>query len=216
MNNILEFRDVWKLFGENKTKIDALKGINLKFSDNSINLILGPSGSGKSTLLNLASLLDVPTNGEISILGKNTSKSSKLERTRIRRSEIGIIYQRDNLFPFLNVLENTMVSMINPDKNKAVNILKNVGLVEINKFPNEISVEDEQKVALARAMINNPSILLADEPTGELNSENTDELMNLLKSFGDCRTVLIASNNPDLLKYCDNVFLIKDGIIEKK
>lgn len=216
MKDILEFWDVWKSFGENKTKIDALKGINLKFSDNSINLILGPSGSGKSTLLNLASLLDAPTNGEISIFGKNTSKLSKLERTRIRRNEIGIIYQRDNLFPFLNVLENTMVSMINPDKNKAVNILKNVGLVEINKFPDEISVEDEQKVALARAMINNPSILLADEPTGELNSENADELMNLLKSFGDCCTVLIASNNPDLLKYCDNVFLIKDGIIEKK
>lgn len=216
MNDILEFRDVWKSFGENKTKIDALKGINLKFSDNSLNLILGPSGSGKSTLLNLASLLDAPTNGEISILGKNTSKLSKLERTRIRRNEIGIIYQRDNLFPFLNVLENTMLSMINPDKNKAVNMLKSVGLAEIKKFPDEISVKDEQKVALARAMINNPSILLADEPTGELNSENADELMNLLKSFGNCCTVLIASNNPDLSKYCDNVFLIKEEIIEKK
>jgi putative ABC transport system ATP-binding protein len=217
MNNyILEFQGVWKTFGKNKIKLDALKRIDFKIKKNSLNIILGPSGSGKSTLLNLVSLLDTPTKGNILIKEKDASKMSQSERSKFRRKEIGIIYQRDNLFPYLNILENVMVPMVMQNKEEAVKILKMIGLDDINKFPDEISVEDQQKVALARALINNPSFLLADEPTGELNSGNAVDLINLIKSIGSNCTVLIASNNLDLFKYCDNMFYLKDGILNEK
>jgi len=215
-NSILEFQNISKFFGENKTEIEALKETNLEIKKNSLNLILGPSGSGKSTLLNLASLLDNPTNGKILIKGKNTSKMSKSERSWIRREEIGIIYQRDNLFPYLNILENVMIPMISKDKEKALEILKNAELSEINKFPHEISLADQQRVVLSRALINNPSLLLADEPTGELNSEESEKLINLIKKVIDKCAVLIATNNYDLEKHFQNVFLLKSGILTRK
>jgi len=216
INPILELQKVWKSFGEDETEIDALKDINIKIERNSCNLILGPSGSGKSTLLNLISLMDVPTKGKIIINGKNTLNLSKSERSIIRRNEIGIIYQRDNLFPYLNLLENVMVPMVGKNMEKAIQTLKMVGLDDITKFPDEISVENQQKVALARAMINNPSILLADEPAGELNSKKMVELIDLIKNIGSNTTVLIASNNSDLIKYFDTIFYLKDGIIKNK
>lgn len=214
---ILEFQDVWKTFGEDKTKINALKGITLQIKKNSLNLILGPSGSGKSTLLNIASLLAIPTKGKIFIKGKNTLKMSKSERSKFRRDEIGIIYQRDNLFPYLNILENVMVPMMVKDKEKAIKLLKIAGLTKITEFPHEISIDKQQKTALARSLINNPSILIADEPTGELNSRAADQMMTLIKSVGNKSTVLIASNNQDLEEYCDNIFYLEDGgLLENK
>ena len=215
MNSVIEFQDVWKIFGSDNAKIKSLNGINLEIKENTMNLILGPSGSGKSTLLNLISLLDLPTNGKILFKGENTTKLSKSERSRIRRYEIGIIYQRDNLFPYLNLLENVTVPMIKRNKEKAVDMLNIVGLTE-NEFPDKVSILKQQKAALVRGMINKPSLLLADEPTGELNSENTEKMMKLIKDVVSNCTVLIASNNPDLSKYCDNIFSIKDGIIKKK
>ncbi|HML05004.1 MAG TPA: ABC transporter ATP-binding protein [Methanobacterium sp.] len=215
-NSILELQDVRKSFGEDETKIDALKDISIEIEKNSCNLILGPSGSGKSTLLNLISLMDVPTKGKIIINGKNTLNLSKSERSVIRRNEIGIIYQRNNLFPYLNLLENVMVPMIRKNKEKAIQMLKIVGLDNVTKFPQEISTQNQQKVALARAMINNPSILLADEPAGELNSKKMVELIDLIKNIGSNTTVLIASNNSDLIKYFDTIFYLKDGIIKNK
>lgn len=215
-NSILELQEVWKSFGEDETIIDALKNINLKIEKNSCNLMLGPSGSGKSTLLTLVSLMDVPTKGKIMVNGKNTSNLSKSERSIIRRNEIGIIYQRDNLFPYLNLLENVMVPMVGKNKEKVIKTLKMVGLDDITEFPDEISKENQQKVALARAMINNPSILLADEPAGELSSKKMAELMDLIKDVRSKSTVLMASNNSDLVKYFDNVFYLKDGLLKNK
>lgn len=213
-DSILEFKDVWKSFGEGKTKIDALKGINLEIKDNSLNLILGPSGCGKTTLLNLASLLDCPSKGKIQIKGENIEDISK--RSKIRRSEIGIVYQRDNLFSYLNILENVMVPMIKKDKEKAVEMLKVVGFNDLKLFSDEISTEDQQNAALARAIINEPSLLLADEPTGELDSKSTHNFMNLMKDIAINCAILMVSNNPDLAKYCDKVFYLKDGVISKK
>jgi len=214
INSILKLQDIWKSFGENETKIDALKRINLQIERNSCNLILGPSGSGKSTLLNLISLMDVPTKGKIIFDGKNTSNLSKSERSVIRRNKIGIIYQRDNLFPYLNLLENVMVPMVGKNKEKAIQTLKMLGLNDVTKFPDEISIKNQQKAALARAIINNPSILLADEPAGELNSKKMVELVDLIKNVGSNTTVLMASNNSDLVKYFDNVFYLKDGSLK--
>ena len=214
--SVLEFQDIWKSFGQDEIKTDALKDVNFKIKKNTINLILGPSGSGKSTLLNLVSLLDTPTKGKIIINGKNTSKMSESERNIVRRNEIGIVYQRGNLFPYLNLLENVMIPMIKQNKEKAVKTLKTVCLDEINKFPDEVSILENQKATLARAVINDPSILVTDEPTGELNSENREKMMKLIKDIGNNCTVLIASNNPDLGIYCDDIFYLQDGILNQK
>lgn len=213
INNILEFQEVWKTYKDGKTELKALKGINFKLKKNSMNLILGPSGSGKTTLLTLASLLDTPTSGKITINGRNTSNLSKSERSEIRRKEIGIIYQQDNLFPYLNVLENIILPMILPDKNKALEILKMVELTKINKIPNELSIEEQQRATLARAMINDPSLILADEPTGELDADSTEIIMDLIKQTKS--TVLIVSNNTDLSEYCHELFSLKDGKLKK-
>ncbi|MGF7118331.1 ABC transporter ATP-binding protein [Methanobacterium oryzae] len=217
MNNaLLEFKEVWKTYGNEQTKMNALKGINLSLKKNSFNLILGPSGSGKTTLLNIASLLDTPTKGKVILGDKHTSNLSKTERSKIRMNEIGIIYQRANLFPYLNVLENVMLPMISKDKNKALELLKSMGINETSQFPEKLSAEDQQKVALSRAMINDPSLILADEPTGELDTDSTNVIMKLIKDIGQRCTVLIVSNNTDLFEYADNLFSLKEGIIIKK
>jgi len=205
-NTILEFQEVWKTYGDDKTKITALNGINLELKKNSLNLILGPSGSGKTTILNLASLLDSPTNGEIIINGQDTSKLSKSERTKIRRNRIGIVYQRANLFPYLNILENIMLPMISKDINNASKTLNKVGIVETSKFPDEISIEKQQRAALARAMINDPHLIITDEPTGELDKKSTEALMDLIINMKNKHTILMLSNNDDLKEYCDELF----------
>ena len=214
-NTILEFREVWKTYGDDKTKTTALNGINLELKKGSLNLILGPSGSGKTTLLNLASLLDAPTNGAVIINGQDTSKLSKSERSEVRRSEIGIIYQRANLFPYLNILENTMLPMISKDMNNASKILNKVGIVETSKFPDEISIEKQQRAALARALINNPHLIIADEPTGELDKKSAESLLDLIMEMKNKHAILMLSNNEDLKEYCDELFLIKDGYLQK-
>ena len=212
---ILEFHEVWKTYGATKPKLIALSGINLKLKKNSLNLILGPSGSGKTTILNLASLLDTPTNGKITIDRQNTSNLSKSERSRIRRNKIGIVYQRANLFPYLNILENIMLPMTSYDKDNALKALKMVNLIETSKFPDEISIEEQQRAALARAMINNPSLIIADEPTGELDKKGTKIVMNLIMQMKNKYTILILSNNEDLSEYCDELFSLKDGNLRK-
>ena len=215
INNILEFNEVWKTYGDDEIKITALNGINLELKKNSLNLILGPSGSGKTTILNLASLLDSPTNGEIIINGQDTSKLSKSERAKIRRNRIGIVYQRANLFPYLNILENIMLPMISKDINNASKTLNKVGIVETSKFPDEISIEKQQRAALARAVINDPHLIIADEPTGELDKKSTEAVMDLIINMKNKHTILMLSNNDDLKEYCDELFLIKDGYLQK-
>lgn len=210
-DTILEFQEVRKTYGSDKTELTALDGINLKIKRNSLNLILGPSGSGKTTLLQLASLLNNPTKGKILINGQDTSNLSKSERSKIRRNKIGIVYQRANLFPYLNILENTMLPMILKDINNASKILNMVGLIETSEFPDEISIEKQQRTTLARAMINDPHLIIADEPTGELDKKSTEKIMKLIMEMKDKYTILMASNNADLKKYSDELFYIKDG-----
>lgn len=214
-NTILEFQEVWKTYGSNETRLTALKGINLGLEKNSLNLLLGPSGSGKTSLLNLAGLLDTPTNGKIIFNGKNTSILSKPERSNVRRNRIGIVYQRSNLFPYLNLLENTMLPMISHDEDAALKTLKTVGLTEIDVFPDEISIEKQQKAAFARAMINDPSLIIADEPTGELNKKDTEQIIDLILHIKSKHTILMASNNTDLIEYCDELFSLEDGKIKR-
>jgi len=209
---ILEFKDVWKTYNEGS---DALKGINLILKKNSINIILGPSGGGKTTFLNIASLLDIPSKGKVFINGSYVSNLSKSERSVMRMNEIGIVYQRGNLLPYLNILENTMLPMISSSKDRALKLLKSVHITEFNEYPQKLSESAKQRISLARALVNHPSIILADEPTGELDENDTESFMNLLVDIKPKCPVLMVSNNSDLSPYADNLFSIKNGKLEE-
>ena len=212
MKTILELRNVSKIY---ETKAYALNQVNLKIKKHSLNLVLGHSGSGKSTLINLASLLDTPTQGDILINGKNTSQMSESEKTHLRHLQTGIVYQRDNLFPYLTLLENVMIPMVPKDANKAAQIIRTMEINDISKFPQEISVAQQQRVALSRALINNPSLILGDEPTGELNTEDTKKFLDYMLYARNKAAVLMVSNNPDISEYFGHVYALKDGSIKE-
>jgi putative ABC transport system ATP-binding protein len=211
----LELNDVSKSYQQGDVRIVVLSSINLKIEDNSSNLILGPSGCGKTTLIDLISLLTSPSQGEIRINEAYTTALSEDESYSLRRSDIGIIRQRDNLLPFLNLVENVKVPQINRDETKAINLLQDMEITELNTCPRELSLFTQQKVALTRALINNPTIILADEPTGELNSSDTDRYLKLLLNKTEQAVLLVVSNNNELEKYFENVFYLKDGSLSE-
>lgn len=210
---IIEFQEVTKTFIQGDTRKDVIKNLNLKIKDNSSTLIIGPAGAGKSTLISLASLMLEPTSGKLFINNKNTSDLMEDDKSFLRRKEIGIIYQRDNLFPFLNLVENVSVPMLSNDSEKAVHLLKKMGFDDTGKCPQELSSLDDQKVTLARALINEPDILLLDEPTGELNDGETEEYMSLVKDFTDKNSVLMVTDHRGLREYFDRVFLLDEGTL---
>lgn len=208
---ILELQDVSKTYIQGDSSTEVLCKINLKINDQSSNLILGPSGSGKSTLINLISLLSPPNDGEIRINDIYTSALSEEESSLLRRQDIGIIRQRDNLFPFLNIEENVKVPQISSDKKEAEDLLRKMGFTKMDSCPGQISLLNQQKVALARALINHPSIVLADEPTGELNSRQTTEFLDLFINKTRDSAVLVVSNNYELKEHFDNIFYLDEG-----
>lgn len=212
---ILEFQQVTKKYTHGNTTKDALAGVNLALKENDFTLVLGPSGSGKSTLIHLASLITKPNNGEILYNNVKTSQLAPDDKSLLRRREISIIRQRDNLFPFLNLLENVLVPQWGGDNELAIKLLEKTGVTEFDACPRDKSLFVHQKVALARALVNNPSILLADEPTGELNQVEITEFMELFKKMTEKTAILMVSNNHALKKYADNVFQINDGSVEK-
>jgi putative ABC transport system ATP-binding protein len=213
---IMEFQDVTKKYVQGKTSKEALVDVNLKIKRNSLNLILGPSGSGKSTLINLASLITEPSAGEILFNDIKTSDLTLNEKSVLRQRDIGLIRQRDNLFPFLNMLENVKVPLLGEDRDVATKILNKIGFTDYNTCPRNSSLLQQQKVALARALVNNPPILLADEPTGELNHEEALIYIELMEKMTDKTAVLIVSNNYQLEEYFKNVFHLKEGSLHKK
>jgi putative ABC transport system ATP-binding protein len=213
---IMTFQDVTKKYVQGKTNKESLADVNLKIKRNSINLILGPSGSGKSTLINLASLITEPSTGEILFNDMKTSDLTLAEKSVLRRKDIGLIHQRDNLFPFLNMLENVEVPLLNSNHDMATKILDKVGFTDYNTCPRDSSPLLQQKVALARALVNNPLILLADEPTGDLNHEEALEFIELMEKMTDKTSVLMVSNNYQLKDYFENVFHLKEGSLHKK
>jgi putative ABC transport system ATP-binding protein len=183
MNNIIiEFKDVWKTYKMGSEEVKALRGVNLNINKGSFIAIMGPSGSGKSTLLHLAGILDTPSEGTVLMNEKNIKDYSGKDQAKQRRTNIGFIFQRFNLMPQLTALENVMLPMISPDAEKAKKLLDKVGLQDkYERFQKQLSGGEQQRVAIARALANDPTILLADEPTGELDTENTRLIMKLLK-----------------------------------
>lgn len=219
--SILELQNVEKIYGEKDNQVMALRNINLKVEEGGFVAIVGTSGSGKSTCLNLIGGLDNPTNGKIFIKNKEIGSLSRKELTIFRRRNIGFVFQNYSLMPVLNVYDNVALP-VTFDRGKYINrkyieeLLRELGVWEKRKkYPNELSGGQQQRVAIARALANKPSILLCDEPTGNLDSATTIEVMGLLKA--SCRkynqTILMVTHNEAIAQTCDRVIHIEDGQI---
>lgn len=216
INTVLEFNDVWKTYKMGSEEVNALRGVNLTIKRGSFIAIMGPSGSGKSTLLHLAGILDMPTDGTVLINGKNIKDYSGREQAKQRRSDIGFIFQRFNLMSQLTALENVMLPMISPDAKKAKMLLDKVGLQDkYKRFQRQLSGGEQQRVAIARALANDPALLLADEPTGELDTENTKLIMELLRNLNkkEGLTIVAVTHNPLAAEYAEEVIKMQDGNI---
>tara|TARA_Y100001970_G_scaffold238352_1_gene299514 strand:+ start:1800 stop:2486 length:687 start_codon:yes stop_codon:yes gene_type:complete len=202
MSNFIKIKNINKKYEKNKT-IKVLNDISFKFESGKIYSIVGPSGSGKSTLLNLLSLIDTPTSGSIEINKNKINFDNKIQNDKIRAKNIGIIYQDKNLLSDFSAIENVYLPnlLLSNDKSSSINlakkIIKSVGLSSrLNHFPTELSGGENQRIAIARALINNPEIILADEPTGNLDFENAKQIFDILfKLKGKNRILIFATHN---------------------
>lgn len=214
---VFDLKDVWKIYKNGDKVIHALVDINHSFKRGSFNIVHGPSGSGKSTLISIMGLLERPTIGKVLINGEDTVDLSIKMRNSIIRKEIGLVFQSSNLIPTLNILDNLTLPMITSDNLEAKKLLEKVDFYDYKKLPTELSVEEEQRVSIARAMVNNHSIILADEPTGGLHSSSADSIVELLMDLNrnELLTVVLTTNNEDLSKFGTPIKM-KDGKITKK
>tara|TARA_B100001540_G_C15683014_1_gene585708 strand:+ start:304 stop:990 length:687 start_codon:yes stop_codon:yes gene_type:complete len=222
MNNLIELKNISKHYLTNKKSI-ILKKINYKFKKGLIYSLVGPSGSGKSTLLNLISLIDKPSSGDIFINNQNIKYKNNSENDQIRADKIGIIYQQNNLLPDFTALENVYLSRlaVNNNKNEAIfdakKIIKSFGLSSrMDHFPSELSGGELQRVAISRALINKPEIILADEPTGSLDQSTAkDVFKTLYKLKNKNRLIIYATHNRLFANMADCKLEIIDGNIRK-
>ncbi len=221
MKNFIKFTDVIKTYTVGDKSFNALNGLNFSIPKGEFVVILGPSGAGKSTLLNLLGGMDTVTSGSIIVDGEDISKYSKNELTTYRAENVGFIFQFYNILPTLTVLENVaIVKDIVKKPRSAKNILESVGLKDhLNKFPNQLSGGEQQRVSIARAIAKNPKILLCDEPTGALDSQTGVEVLKLLKRQCDANngqnTVVIVTHNALIAEIADRVIHIKNGQVDK-
>lgn len=216
--NIIEFRDVYKVYSLGRREVRALNGLSVGIEPGEFVAVIGPSGSGKSTFLHLAGGLDLPTSGEVWIDGQNTAALSDRDLTLLRRRSIGFVFQAFNLVPTLTALENTVLpALLNGGRfadlrPKAEALLDRVGLKDrVTHRPEELSGGQLQRVAIARALINEPPLLLADEPTGNLDSVTGQEILELLRDIGSGRTLIIVTHDAKVAAQASRVIEIKDG-----
>ena len=219
---IIKLENVWKIYQLGKIEVPALKGVSLDINPGSFVSIMGTSGSGKSTLLNLIGALDVPTKGKIFLKGKDISKLSEDELAQLRGRTIGFIFQEFNLLPNLKTIENVTLPMIFQGvseverEKKAKEILTMVGLENrIYHQPAELSGGERQRVAIARAFANDPELVIADEPTGNLDSSTGNKIMEILTDFHkkEGKTIVVVTHDPQIANYSREVINIKDGEI---
>lgn len=222
MNPIISINNLTRNFKLGSELIKVLKGITFEVQKNEYVALMGPSGSGKSTLMNILGCLDTPSGGDYILNNKNVSKLTDNELAEIRNKEIGFVFQTFNLLPRSTALENVALPLIYAGKNSkdrtitATNMLTQVGLSDrLDHKPNELSGGQRQRVAVARAMVNSPSIILADEPTGNLDTKTSYEIMAL---FDDIHkkgnTIILVTHEEDIAKHAHRIIRLRDGVIE--
>lgn len=220
--SIIEIKGITRDFPLGNEIVYVLKGIDLHINKGEYVALMGPSGSGKSTLMNILGCLDTPTSGSYVLNGKDVSKMEDDELAEIRNKEIGFVFQTFNLLPRTTALDNVALPMVyaghgKEDRNKrATQVLTQVGLSDrMDHKPNQLSGGQRQRVAVARALVNHPSIILADEPTGNLDSKTSVEIMSLFDEIhANGNTVILVTHEEDIAKHAHRIIRLKDGLIE--
>jgi len=219
---ILEFLDVVKSYGQGQTEVFALRHVSLSVAPGEIVAVMGPSGCGKSTLLHLAGALEPPSAGRVRVAGKDLGDMSREEQAALRRHDVGYVFQRLNLVPSLTAVENVMLPLeldgtaTRQARTTAIAALNSVGLDHhLNRFPDDFSGGQQQRIAIARAIVGERKLLLADEPTGSLDTLNSDEIIEMLADlpakFGTA--VVLVTHEPRFASYADRVVFLRDGVI---
>lgn len=218
--NILEVRELKKYYGEGENQVKALDGVSLSVEKGEFLAVVGTSGSGKSTLLHMMGGLDTPTSGKIVVAGKDISSLSRDELTIFRRRKIGFVFQSYNLLPLMNVYDNIVLPIkldgIRPDETYVDQIIAALGLEEKRlAMPNQLSGGQQQRVALARALAAKPAIILADEPTGNLDSKTSMDVLGLMKTSGERfgQTIVMITHNDEIAQMAGRIIRLEDGRI---
>lgn len=222
MESVISVKELSKIYIMGTTEVRALQSVSLNIGKNEYVAMMGPSGSGKSTLMNLLGCLDTPTSGEYNLSGINVSTMSDDELAEVRNKEIGFVFQTFNLLPRLSALENVALPLVYAGMSKAARnaraeeVLNAVGLQDrMHHKPNELSGGQRQRVAIARALVNKPSIILADEPTGNLDSKTSLEIMGILEGIHKAgNTIILVTHEPDIALHAHRIVRLRDGLIE--
>lgn len=222
MQGIIHLEHLKKNYYLDKQVIEVLKGISLDIFKNEYVALMGPSGSGKSTLMNILGCLDTPTSGSYILNGKDVSSTSDNELADVRNKEIGFVFQQFNLLPRLTAVENVALPLVyagiskKQRNEKALQVLEKVNLADRSHHkPNEMSGGQNQRVAIARALVNDPAIILADEPTGNLDSKTSYEIMEIFgKIHEGGNTVILVTHEEDIANYAHRIVRLRDGVIE--
>jgi len=220
---LIETRDLWKTYVMGEEEIHALRGVSIQIDRGEYVAIMGPSGSGKSTLMNLIGCLDTPSKGSYLLNGKQVSEMNDNELARIRNQEIGFVFQTFNLLPRASALQNVELPLVYagiPSKDRAKLAKEALERVELTSRmahkPNELSGGQRQRVAIARALVNKPSILLADEPTGNLDSKTGNEIMALFAKLHEAgNTIVLVTHEADIAAFAHRTISVRDGQVEK-
>lgn len=212
---LIKINNLNKEFG----KVKALNNINLSVYEGEWLAIMGPSGSGKSTLLNILSLMDTPSSGEYILDNENLEQMDEEQKITLRREKIGLVFQQFHLIPYLNALENVMLSQYyhsSVDEEDAKMVLEKVGLSHrLTHLPSQLSGGEQQRVCIARALIDNPELLLADEPTGNLDEANEQIVLQTLQKLkNEGKTIVLITHNPDLAKFADRTLILQHGVLK--
>ncbi len=219
---IIKIRDLKKIYIMGTEQVNALNGVSLDISANEYVALMGPSGSGKSTLMNLLGLLDTPSEGDYFFNKEHVSQMSDSELASVRNKEIGFVFQTFNLLPRLTALENVALPLVYSGMSKkkrlekAAQVLDSVGLGDrMDHKPNELSGGQRQRVAIARALVNDPSIILADEPTGNLDTKTSIEIMEIFERLHDNgNTIIVVTHEPDIANHAHRIIRLRDGLLE--